>query len=420
MRNRRLAVAKTRRGEARGFTLIELLVVMVIIALLVGLLLPALGRAREEARKTQCRSNLRQIGLATQMYVTDNGGFTMPSYGYAIKFKGLEIDSTGWVDAGSTLAGQRWMCQQYMITYRDICNWFQYSSWMWGNREDYDDRWDLLGDYPSAPGGGYPSTMGLLLAGGYLTQSGAVVLSCPSAGFYWPKAMRVYQEGRAISPGVGDEVAKTKAYLNVLKEQAYYDPDTPFYTSGGKATWSNYSALSNPPRAVWGCMETSYPVNDYDGLWMHELISSGNARGIDSWSPGAKSCWEGWGGGGNYGFNRCTIIGSYQIRPISLGDWTFNSHDFDDEVQGKAIASDAIWGFYGRPHTQYTNWGPGMYVYYNTVDKLKKDEFSSNHENAYNVLFSDGAVKTFSDGGASMFKQLVEWKVTSGNSNPPL
>ena len=69
---------KTHRttNQRGGFTLIELLVVMVIIALLVGLLLPALGRAREEARKTQCRSNLRQIGLAMTMYANDNQGHT--------------------------------------------------------------------------------------------------------------------------------------------------------------------------------------------------------------------------------------------------------------------------------------------------------------------------------------------------------
>ena len=67
----------------RGFTLIELLVVMVIIALLVGLLLPALGRAQEEARKTQCRSNLRQIGLAITMYANDNKKYTPVAYGYS-------------------------------------------------------------------------------------------------------------------------------------------------------------------------------------------------------------------------------------------------------------------------------------------------------------------------------------------------
>jgi prepilin-type N-terminal cleavage/methylation domain-containing protein/prepilin-type processing-associated H-X9-DG protein len=71
----RLTTHHISRRTASGFTLVELLVVIGIVALLVAILLPALGRAREAAASVQCQSNIRQLGMVLLMYTSGNNGW---------------------------------------------------------------------------------------------------------------------------------------------------------------------------------------------------------------------------------------------------------------------------------------------------------------------------------------------------------
>ena len=70
----RFTPLEVRRCFLTGFTLIELLVLIAIIALLLAILLPSLGKARDQAKNVRCRNNLKQIGLTFTLYTDDNEG----------------------------------------------------------------------------------------------------------------------------------------------------------------------------------------------------------------------------------------------------------------------------------------------------------------------------------------------------------
>src|SRR5213075_2446591 len=100
--------------KRRGFTLVELLVVIGIIALLIGILLPALNKARESARQVKCLSNIRQLALATMSFAGEHKS-QMPGRGGS-SFLGINTNGTvsGNVPITSYPFGD-WICWQRQI-----------------------------------------------------------------------------------------------------------------------------------------------------------------------------------------------------------------------------------------------------------------------------------------------------------------
>lgn len=88
---------ESRRPHRRGFTLIELLVVISIIAVLMGILLPALASARETSRRLKCLNNLRSIGLGVSLYMNGEGKGVLPKV-RPLQGEGSKKDDPGLLD----------------------------------------------------------------------------------------------------------------------------------------------------------------------------------------------------------------------------------------------------------------------------------------------------------------------------------
>jgi prepilin-type N-terminal cleavage/methylation domain-containing protein/prepilin-type processing-associated H-X9-DG protein len=122
-----------RKPHDTGFTLIEVLVVISIIALLVALLLPALGKARAVSRRVECASQMRQHGVALMAYTTDRDGF-LPNKMHGVSWILQTRQDGPWVDGSASGQGEYsdLMTLGYLSPALRVCP----ASW-WNSNQNY-------------------------------------------------------------------------------------------------------------------------------------------------------------------------------------------------------------------------------------------------------------------------------------------
>lgn len=310
------------RGQ-RGFTLIELLVVIAIIAILIALLLPAVQQAREAARRTQCRNNLKQLGLAMHNYLSSSNVFP---YGHQSEVGGATKRRDCWFQRILPFIDQ---APRYKI-YEDYVNVNAYQA-------EYIHRItnrDIVGPVPGASCPSDPSGPGIGGNGGQTAfQANYAVCAGVGAAFTTDPTTRlitVTNPTVVTSNGTGMFFQNSRTGIRDCTDGS---SNTLLLSEGiirgnSASAWGELGGVwGGAPHGSFG-FSTAEPPNTS----VPDRVYSCKATSYPS-APGDAPCENGNSGGlpGRYNFARSFHIGGVHV---TLGDGSsrFISENIDSQV----------------------------------------------------------------------------------------